>query len=167
MAASYPGAIKSFSAVTNGVTKLVAALFTAPYEEVTAIETELGTDVAGTAADLKTRLAVSLNNDGTLKNVYDSGWFAVALDTAYTKAHGLGTAKVLKSIYFSDTDDGSGVVLPEQQAINTLGLECAIKDLDSTNIILQIGHNLVAQYDVAGTPTTYTSGYVRILLLAI
>jgi hypothetical protein len=67
MAASYPGAIKVFSAVVNGVTKLVASLFNTPYDEITAIETELGTDPAGTKSDVKTRLAVSLNDDGTLK----------------------------------------------------------------------------------------------------
>jgi len=67
MAASYPGAIKNFSAIVNGVTKLVAALFNSPYDEITAIETELGTDVAGTETDLKTRLAVFLNTNGTAK----------------------------------------------------------------------------------------------------
>ena len=67
MAASYPGAVKTFSAVVNGVTKLVAALFNSPYDEITAIETELGTDVAGSLSDLKTRLAVALNDNGTLK----------------------------------------------------------------------------------------------------
>lgn len=66
MAAEYPAAIKTFSAVVNGVTKLVQALFNSPYEEITATQTELGTDVAGSAADLKTRLAVSMNADGTL-----------------------------------------------------------------------------------------------------
>ena len=67
MAASYPAAIKTFSAIVNGVTKLVAALFNSPYDEVTAIETELGTDPAGSLSDLKTRLAVSIADDGTLK----------------------------------------------------------------------------------------------------
>jgi hypothetical protein len=43
MAASYPGAIKSFTAVVNGTTKLVAALFNVVYDEVTAIETKFGT----------------------------------------------------------------------------------------------------------------------------
>ena len=69
MAASFPGAVKSFSAVVNGVTKLVAALFNSPYDEITAIETELGTDPAGSLSDVKTRLAVFLNNDGTPKNM--------------------------------------------------------------------------------------------------
>jgi hypothetical protein len=175
MAASFPGAIKSFSAVVNGVTKLVAALFNSPYDEITAIETELGTDPAGSVADLKTRLAVSMNDGGTIKalttaiptKIYDSGWFAVALDGTYTKAHGLATAKVLKTVYFSDSSDGSGVVLLEQQAINSIGLECAITDLDSTNVVLQAGHNLIAQKDVGGSATTYTSGYAKILLLAL
>jgi hypothetical protein len=43
MAASYPSAIKSFTAVVNGTTKLVAALFNVVYDEVTAIETKFGT----------------------------------------------------------------------------------------------------------------------------
>ncbi len=67
MAASFPGAIKNFSAIVNGVTKLVAALFNSPYDEVTAIETELGTDPAGSMTDVKTRLAVALNDNGSIK----------------------------------------------------------------------------------------------------
>lgn len=77
--ASYPSAIKNFNTVVNGVTKLVASLFNLPYAEITAIETELGTDPAGSAADLKTRLAVSLNADGTIKN---EAVFTTALKTA-------------------------------------------------------------------------------------
>ena len=42
MAASYPSALKTFSSVVNGVTKLVAALFNSPYDEISAIETMLG-----------------------------------------------------------------------------------------------------------------------------
>jgi hypothetical protein len=38
MAASFPDSVKNFSAVVNGVTKLVATLFNAVYDEVTAIE---------------------------------------------------------------------------------------------------------------------------------
>ena len=47
MAASFPGAIKNFSAIVNGITKLVAALFNSPYEEITAIETALGANMVG------------------------------------------------------------------------------------------------------------------------
>ncbi len=48
--ASYPAAVNNFSSIVNGITKLVAALFNSPYDEITAIETELGTDPAGSAA---------------------------------------------------------------------------------------------------------------------
>ena len=99
MAASYPAAVKNFSAVVNGVTKLVAALFNSPYEEITAVETELGTDVAGTAADLKTRLAVSINDNGTLKAVAVSiGTYTGNATPGLTEAHGLGRVPVFVHI---------------------------------------------------------------------
>jgi len=84
MAASYPGAVKTFSAVVNGVTKLVAALFNSPYEEVTAIETELGINVAGSAADLVARLTVFLNDDGTSKVDVDDYGTSATTPTAKT-----------------------------------------------------------------------------------
>ena len=46
MAASFPTSVKTFSAVVNGVTKLVAALFNSPNDEITAIETALGANLA-------------------------------------------------------------------------------------------------------------------------
>lgn len=42
MAASFPNAKKTFSAVVNGVTKLVAALFNTAYDEIEAMETFVG-----------------------------------------------------------------------------------------------------------------------------
>ena len=50
MAASFPNAKKTFSAVVNGVTKLVAALFNTPYDEIEAIETYIGATGGGTQA---------------------------------------------------------------------------------------------------------------------
>ena len=82
MAASYPAAVKTFSAIVNGITKLVAALFNSPYDEITAIETELGTDPAGSVADVKTRLAVSLDDDGTTKNILGA-WVSKSNNTVY------------------------------------------------------------------------------------
>lgn len=70
--ASYPGAIKNFLVLEDGVDKVIAAHPNDRAAEITAIETELGTDVAGSAADLKTRLAVSINADGTPKVVLGS-----------------------------------------------------------------------------------------------
>jgi hypothetical protein len=42
MAASFPNTKKTFTAVVNGVTKLIATLFNSPYDEIEAIETMLG-----------------------------------------------------------------------------------------------------------------------------
>lgn len=65
--ASYPGSIKNFLTLVDGVDRIIAAHPNDRAAEITAIETELGTDVAGSASDLKTRLAVVLENSGALK----------------------------------------------------------------------------------------------------
>jgi DUF4097 and DUF4098 domain-containing protein YvlB len=66
MAASFPSAVKSFSARTDDVHNVMAADVNSAYDEISAIETELGTDPAGTATDVKTRLAQSLGGTGNL-----------------------------------------------------------------------------------------------------
>lgn len=62
--ASYPGAIKSFTQQVDLVDTIDAADVNLAYDEIEAIETELGIDVAGTATDLVTRLAQSIADDG-------------------------------------------------------------------------------------------------------
>jgi hypothetical protein len=66
MAASFPAAAKSWTPVVDNVTEAQAVDVNTIYDEVTAIETELGTDPAGTATDVKTRLARSLDGVGNL-----------------------------------------------------------------------------------------------------
>lgn len=66
MAAVYPTSLKSFTTKTNKVDLVDAAHVNDLQNEVVAIETELGTDVAGSATDLKTRLAVCIGTDGAL-----------------------------------------------------------------------------------------------------
>lgn len=66
LTASYPGAIKTFSEVTDGVTEMTSTDINPPYAEITAIENELGTDPAGTVATVKVRLARSLDGAGNL-----------------------------------------------------------------------------------------------------
>ncbi len=68
MPASYPSAIKTFTTLVDGVDDVLAAHQNDPNAEITAIETELGTNPRGTAADVKARLAQSLNDDGTIKD---------------------------------------------------------------------------------------------------
>jgi hypothetical protein len=67
MAASYPGAIHTFTPKVDGVDWVLADHINEAHEEIIATQTELGINVAGSLADLVTRLAVALDDDGTLK----------------------------------------------------------------------------------------------------
>jgi hypothetical protein len=60
MAASFPTSKKTFSAVVNGVTKLIASLFNSPYDEIEAIETFIGATGASQA-----------NNDSVTNLLYN------------------------------------------------------------------------------------------------
>lgn len=86
----YPGVQDTRTALTDGPTgdTIVANHPNGLGAAILAIEAELGTDPAGSAVDLKTRLAVALNNDGTIQSgviqsgggasiVYASGVFTV------------------------------------------------------------------------------------------
>jgi len=56
MAADYPNAIKTFTVKQDGVDDVMADHVNALQDEITAIETELGTNPKGDKADVKTRL---------------------------------------------------------------------------------------------------------------
>jgi len=68
----YPAAIDTSDTEVNspnaGKTKNRAEPINDLYAAVKALETELGTDPAGSLTDVKTRLAVALANDGTLNS---------------------------------------------------------------------------------------------------
>ena len=66
--AQYPSAIKTFDDQQDNVDDANAVDVNVVYDEIEAIETELGTLPKGSKADVKTRLAVALNDDGTLKS---------------------------------------------------------------------------------------------------
>jgi len=66
MAASYPASLPSFTARIDYVDDHTAADHNDQSNEIVAIATELGTDVAGTQTDLKTRLAQALSGTGNL-----------------------------------------------------------------------------------------------------
>lgn len=82
MAASYPAAIKSFTAVTDNVDDVLATHINQPYEEITAIETELGTNPKGSAASVAALLA-------TLNTFYTDmlgGWITAGETWTYASA---------------------------------------------------------------------------------
>lgn len=65
---AYPAALDSFTTKSDGAgNTILAAHMNAVQTAIVNTETELGTDPAGSAADVKTRLAVSLADDGDLR----------------------------------------------------------------------------------------------------
>lgn len=66
--ADYPGAIKTFTEKENKVDLVDAQHVNDLQDEVVAVQTELGTDVAGSETDLKTRVFVNTSNDGSIRN---------------------------------------------------------------------------------------------------
>ena len=67
MAAAYPSGVKTFTTKTNKVDLVDADHVNDLQLEVVAIQTELGTDVAGSAATLKARLAIGMADSGAMK----------------------------------------------------------------------------------------------------
>ena len=65
---SYPTTLDTASTLVDGVggDTIVAAHQNGPATAIIALETELGTDPAGSATDVKTRLAVALNDAGAV-----------------------------------------------------------------------------------------------------
>ncbi len=63
----YPGAIKNFTTKEDKVDLNEAAHINDMQDEIEAIQTELGVDVAGSATNLVTRLARCLANNGAMK----------------------------------------------------------------------------------------------------
>lgn len=103
---------------------------------------------------------------------YDSGWFAVTTNTSYTKTHNLGTTKVLISIYISDTSDGSGKIAMGQGELTVDGAgnrnQCGIRTLTTSTVVLRTGAARLANTnDADGNSWTPTSGYARIIMLAL
>ena len=92
MAADYPGAIKNFLTLEDGVDTVLAQHMNERGDEITAIETELGADVAGSLSDLVARLTVALNDNGTIKT---DAVINTALKTATGEVSGDGANYVL------------------------------------------------------------------------
>lgn len=105
-------------------------------------------------------------------NSYDSGWFAVAANGTYTQTHNLGTTKVIATLYFSSSSDGSsgfygaGALTSwrnndQGEVYNGL----AISDLTPNTVSVKFGSQLTTDWD--GPGMTHFSGYARVVILAL
>jgi len=113
----------------------------------------------------------NIKNDNFSVDSYDSGWFAVTTNTAYTKTHGLGTANVLIQVYFGTAADGSGDVV-NMGGGNLDGDSYFIGmntySLTATTVTIKTGLHYLARYTNASSYNNVpTSGYVRIVMVAL
>ena len=120
-------------------------------------------------------------NDNFQVRSYDSGWFAVAASTAYTKTHNLGTTKIFTLVFFSPTADGSGEVTVNtltDTAIGGSGSSAAagahVGAITATTLKVRCAAHVAFYLNDDGTKnggdqdvTTYTSGYMRVVAIAL
>lgn len=126
-------------------------------------------------------VATSINNDDDIEFddaldnfTYDSGWFAVAQATEYSKTHDLGTTNVMITILVSDSSDGSGVVTTSagtsfRDHNPQVNVGLITSDLTTSVIEVQSGKYIDIPTASAGLDNSQalTSGYARVLMLAL
>ncbi|HAG50555.1 MAG TPA: hypothetical protein DCL42_04375 [Deltaproteobacteria bacterium] len=123
----------------------------------------------------------NITNNDFKPRYYDSGWFAVAASTAYTKTHNLGTQKILPIVFFSPNSDGSGEVTVNtvtDTAIGGSGSSAAagahVGAITATSFSVRCAAHVAFFLNDNGTKnggdqdvTTYTSGYARVVAMAL
>jgi len=119
--------------------------------------------------DASSNITLITNDNPEQLASYDSGWFAITKDTAYSKTHSLGTTKVAAFVYTSDSSDGSGLcsLAGDSDAYaRTFGTYIAA--LTTTTITLRTATIYVyAVRNSSGTDSYAASGYARILMFSL
>jgi len=98
---------------------------------------------------------------------YDSGWFAVTAGTSYPLTHGLGTTKVILTMWFSTDSGGAGAVQAMEYEGGARGTYA--RALTSTTIAIRTPTNgaFSGIYGDDNTYDTFVSGYLRVIMLAV
>lgn len=140
---AYPASLDSFTTKTDGVDDVLAAHVNSLQTSVVAIETELGTDPAGSATDVKTRLAHSINNGGFLE--FDGATeltIASGVITVTQNFHKIDTEADASSDYLDTINGGTDGLVVFARAV-------------SNNRAVYIRHNV---------GNIYTAGSVTVIL---
>jgi len=155
---AFPTTLDSFATKVDSVDDVQAADINNLQTAVVSLEAKVGADNSAVTTSIDYKLTNKVKK-------YDSGWFAVAANTAYTKAHGLGAVPDVVMIYVSNTADGSGEVTASG-GYNASDRHTNVADLDATNIVIRTGANGVASYrDSAGNLDQPASGYCKIVAI--
>lgn len=104
-----------------------------------------------------------------IKANYDSGWFSVAYNSTYAKAHGLGGFPSHVEVYWAVTNSSPTTIyrVPHYKTSGeTAGRGCLV-DLNSTNVIVRTGTEsstgTMDTYGFGGTRVYSAAGYYKVL----
>ena len=148
---AYPSTIDTFASNTDGVDDVLAADMNAVQTAANAIETELGTDPAGTATDVKTRLARSLDGAGNLE---------VEAPTELTIAAGVVT--ITQNHHTIDTE--ADAATDDLDTINGLGIGTILVIQPATATRTIVVKNSGTSLDLAGDFTMDSNRDALVLL---
>jgi len=98
---------------------------------------------------------------------YDSGWFAVTRRNDYVKNHNLGTTKLLITMYFSLSADGSNSYV--YQVVNDVGsyLGAMVVNVTTTQLTLRTLYTGFRLPQTDGSDPDYNAGYCRVVAMAL
>ncbi|MEI8350100.1 MAG: hypothetical protein WCI77_08090 [Candidatus Omnitrophota bacterium] len=139
MAATFPNAKKTFSAIINGVTKLVAALFNTPDDEIEAIESFVGATGGGALAytESMTNMLFNYRQNCRIQYKSDSDLYVRAGEIMLTDSSGNRRLRRNTSdltVNWANIDTGS-------EAANTYYYVYAVADASTTTFTVKISTN--------------------------
>lgn len=159
--------VKAFGATVQAAALGAAQTYTDDSFDATMIDED---DMASDSdTRLPTQQSVKAYVDNTVKK-YDSGWFAAAANTTYTKAHGLGAVPTIVQVWYSDTADGTGDVHVVDGGMTTAGasgVSASTIDIDATDIKVYVRDYLAYYYEGYSVLNAPTSGYLKVVALLV
>jgi hypothetical protein len=159
---SYPDTIYAPTTIVDAVDEIIAANINTPNTELVDIETELGTDPAGSATDVKTRLAVALADDGNLRLTagstitISSGVAAQPSNNFHLLLPESGTADDLDTITATTIPDGFVLVLAQAASTNAITFKH-----NTGNILCSGGADIVMSLNSEIMTLIYSTGLTK------
>ena len=188
MATNYPTSLDVYTTLTDNTDDVLAAHANDRGDAIEAIEAKVGinSSAVNTSIDYFLKHAsgayrIHVHDEGSddgLKipianlnpslRIYDSGWFAVSVDTSYAKTHNLGTTKCLVTVLLAQNNDGSGWCFNMAAGYGNNVAGTYVAALTTTAITLRTATNqVITANDINGNTIQPTSGYARIIMLAL
>jgi len=128
----------------------------------------------GIAANPSWKTIAQVFTNVVVPKTYDSGWFACAVQSNYSKTHNLGTTKVIYKLYFATDDIGTAMVEAGLTDIDIGGGNVhsnaggCVAAITTTTLEVHSGGSAVAYYlDADGDRTEPATGFYRVVAIAL